>query len=120
MIYVVKTISEYENTIVTNDFTKMLETVTELSKDKVLTGAIPVEIWSNEGKFVDKFVIPCDQDRESIEKSFVLLAAQTAQRYPTESNIVWAKNIIKQYDSENPTLNSLIYTLYMKYKEKNG
>lgn len=119
MIYVVKTISEYENAIVTNDFITMVEAVAELSKDKVPTGSIPVEIWSNEGKFIDKFIIPCDQNKETIEKLFVLFVAKIAQKYPTKDNVVWAKDIIKQYDSENPTLDSLIYTLYMKYTEKN-
>lgn len=117
MIYVVETVSGYGNTVVTTNFSKVLDKIEHLLRDSFLY-PVCVEIWTPEGEQLDTFVVQPGQEKEQIEKDFVLYATKMAKRYSKIEIIEWAEKVLKAYDVNNPTIDSMIYSLYMKYQER--
>ena len=117
MIYVVETVSGYGNTVVTTNFSKVLDKIEHLLRDSFFY-PVCVEIWTPEGEQLDIFIVQPWQEREQIEKDFVLYSAKMAKQHPKIEIIKWAEGILKTYDTNNPTIDSMIYSLYTKYQEK--
>lgn len=117
MIYVVETVSGYGNAVVTTNFSKALDKIEYLLRNSFLY-PVCVKIWTPEGEQLDTLIVHPGQEREQIEKDFVLYAAKMAKRYPKIEIIKWAEGILKAYDTNNPTIDSMIYSLYTKYQEK--
>lgn len=117
MIYVVETVSGYGNAVATTNFSKALSKIEHLLKDTILY-PVCVEIWTLEGEQLDIFIVQPGQEKEQIEKDFVLYSAKMAKQHPTIEVIEWAEKVLKAYDVNNPTIDSMIYSLYMKYQEK--
>lgn len=117
MIYVIETVSGNGNMVATTDFSKALKKIEYLLQDTILY-PVYVEIWKPKGDLLDTFIIQPGQTIEQIEKDFVLFSAKIAKLHQTIDVIQWAENILKAYDANNPTIDSMIYSLYMKYQEK--
>lgn len=103
--------------VVTTDFSKALKKIEYLLQDTILY-PVCVEIWKPKGDLLDTFIIQPGQTIEQIEKDFVLFSAKMAKLHQTIDVIRWAENILKAYDASNPTIDSMIYSLYTQYREK--
>lgn len=115
MIYVVEAVSGYGNLIVTTNFSQALSKTDCLRQDAPFL-PITIEIWLPQGTLLDKFIISAEQTREEIEKDFVLFAIHIAKKTSDMEVIRWAECISKDYDYGNPTIKSLLYSLYEKYQ----
>lgn len=117
MIYIVKTVSGYGNAVATTNFSKALSKIEHLLEDTIFF-PVGVEIWIPEGEQLDTFIVQPGQEKEQIEKDFVLYSTKMAKQHPTIEVIKWAEKVLKAYDANNPTINSMIHSLYMKCQEK--
>lgn len=118
MIYVVRVdinTDDYFNKKVTSN---IKEVFTEFNKyiNSYYTG-ISIEMWLEEGTHFRTYTTSV-KDKDKLEKDFIMFIVETARMYGTDRTAAWAENILKTYDSENPTINSLIYSLYMQSSQR--
>lgn len=118
MIYVVResiNTDDYFNKKVTSNIQEVFK---EFDKyiQSCYTG-ISIEMWLEEGVHFRTYTTSV-KDKDKLEKDFIMFITETARMYGTEQVAAWAENILKTYDSENPTINSLIYSLYMQSSKR--